>query len=179
MQVVSGVIDSIYTKEVNTKFGSKDVYHAMINGVDINLGFKCAYSEGESVSLNVEQKYGSLQLVPGNGSGQPASPAVSGQASKVPQAAPAPKQQAYTEFPVPKNTKGITIARQNSGGHAARIVGCLIDNGTIKSKDEAIEAFMDVAYSITDFATGHREVNEAAAMQAYDAQDETNAQGGS
>ena len=72
------------------------------------------------------------------------------------------------EFPVPKDTKGITIARQNSGGHAAAIVGSLIEGGHIKSVEEAQEAFMELAYAITDFATGHREEAQAKAMLAME-----------
>lgn len=165
MQQVQGVIDGISTKTVRTKFGDKDVYHANINGQDVNLGFKCPYVVGESVTLNVEHKYGSLQAI------NPP-PAANGASAPTPPVG-APTKQAVpfvpaAEFPVAKNTKGITIARQNSGNHAAAIVCALIAAGKVKTQPEALEAFMDLAYEITDFATGHREVNEAAAIQAYE-----------
>ena len=57
---IEGVIENIYSKDVNTRYGQKPVYHAVIDtGHDINLGFKCDYEEGEYVSLDVQNgKYG-------------------------------------------------------------------------------------------------------------------------
>jgi hypothetical protein len=168
-QVVAGVIDSIYDKEINTKFGTKPVYHAMINGQDINLGFKNPYVVGESVTLNVEHKYGGFQLIQGGAppstSNVPGSAASNGSASTPPPVQMASKP---AEFPVPNNTKGITIARQNSGGHAARIVAAMIDAEMINNKADVLSTFIDLAYEITDFATGQREQKQAEAMQAYE-----------
>lgn len=173
MQQIQGVIDGISTKTVRTKFGDKDVYHADINGQDVNLGFKCPYVVGESVTLDVEHKYGSLQAInpPPKANGASVSPG-NASASRVQAVATAVPFAPAAEFPVAKNTKGITIARQNSGNHAAAIVCALIAAGKVKTQPEALEAFMDLAYEITDFATGHREVNEAAAIQAYEDADE-------
>jgi len=158
MTDVVGVIDSIYTKDVTTKFGTKEVYHAMINGQDINLGFKCAYVVGESVTLPVEHKYGSLQLIQG---GNGAAPAATGIKAAPVQAQATAPQQAATEFPVAQGTRGITIARQNSGGHAATIVAALIAQGKITTPEAALDEFMELAYEIADFATGHREIKMA------------------
>jgi hypothetical protein len=168
-QQIAGVIDSIYTKTVPTKRGDGTVYHAMINGTDVNLGFKCDYAEGEAVTLEVEHKYGGYQLISGRKG------AVAGASNGIGNASPnnpTPRRAAPPEFPVPKNTKGITIARQNSGGHAATIVAALIEKGVIKTTEDAAEAFMKLAYEITDFATGHREAMQAEAIAAYQAQGE-------
>lgn len=168
IEQLQGVIDSIYTKTVQTKYGDKPVYHAMINNIDVNLGFKCAYTEGESVSLQVENgKYG-YELAKGaaqsKGTAQP--PAASATSP-----APIPRQ-APAEFPVPKHTKGIAICRQNSAGHAARIVASLIDTGQVSGEKDAMDAFMRIAYEITDFSTGHREAKQAEAMAVYVAGDD-------
>lgn len=172
MQQVQGVIDGIRTQSVNTKYGDKDVYHAMINGQEVNLGFKCPYVVGESVTLDVEHKYGQLQaILPPTGA--PAANGAGAPAAQV-QAVPAQQNQKATvptEFPVAKNTRGITIARQNSGGHAAQIVAALINQGKLTTVEEAKEAFMDIVYDITDFATGHREAAQAEAIQAYEEQE--------
>jgi len=162
---LTGTIDSIYTKMVNTKYGEKPVYHAMINGFDINLGFKNPYAEGETVTVTVENgKYGyELAKNPQAGAtaitapAQPTGPSVGPN-----RAPPAP------DFPVAKNTKGITIARQNSGGHASRMVTALIHEGIIKNETEAMRVFFEFAYQITDFATGHREVKQAEAIANYE-----------
>ena len=166
---LQGVIDNIYTKSVNTKYGEKPVYHAMINGLDVNLGFKCAYIEGESVTLQVENgKYGYelAKGVPQSKTSNNAGVAGTGQ-NPVATARSAP-----AEFPVPKNTKGIAICRQNSSGHAARIVAALVTNGCITNENDAMESFMRIAYEITDFSTGHREAKQAEAIQAYQGEDE-------
>ena len=160
---ISGVIDSIFTKTVSTRRGDAQVYHAMINGHDVNLGFKCDYAEGESVTLEVENKYGGYQLVSGRkGSVAPKGSNGAGSAVGNPKV-----RQAPPEFPVPKNTKGITIARQNSGGHAATVVAALINAGVITTTKDASDTFMQLAYEITDFATGHREAAQAAAIASY------------
>ena len=64
MEVIQGTVDSIYTKDITIKRGPRagqdsKVYHAMVNGHDINLGFNCDFQEGEQVTLNVEEKFGS------------------------------------------------------------------------------------------------------------------------
>ena len=166
-ELLTGTIDSIYTKTLKIKNGPRagqdtQVYHAMINGYDINLGFKCDHQEGETVSLTVENGRFGYELVKNPQAGaQPIAPAPTVSSASAPQTCKAP------DFPVAKDSRGMTIARQNSGGHAARLVVALIDQGAVSTKDEAIEAFMEFAYQITDFATGHREINQAAAMQGY------------
>lgn len=161
--VISGVIDSISTKTVPTKRGDGTVYHASIGGQDVNLGFKNEFTEGENVSLNVEHKYGGWQFVSKATPGTPTSVSNSSTVAKR-----STGSATSTEFPVPKNTKGIAICRQNSGGHAATIVAALVATGAIKTEQEAADAFMKLAYEITDFATGHREANQAAAMAGYE-----------
>lgn len=162
--VISGVIDSIHTKTVPTKRGDGTVYHATINGQDVNLGFKCEFEQGENVALNVEHKYGGWQFVSKAAAGTPTSVSSNKQSNS---GNSSTQRSTATEFPVPKNTKGIAICRQNSGGHAATIVAALIAQGVVKTEQEANDAFMKLAYDITDFATGHREKNQADAMAAY------------
>jgi hypothetical protein len=168
-QVVAGKIDSIRSKLIHTKFGDKPVYHASIGGQEVNLGFKHNFVEGENVTLNVDHKYGGLQLIPGTEQkGLPpggATPAPSNQTSTS-----APVSRAA--FPTPKDTKEVSIIRQNSGQHASRMVAALINSGAITTKDAAIETFIEYAYQITDFATGWREVKQAEAMEAYDQYDQ-------
>jgi hypothetical protein len=171
MTTIQGNIDSIYTKAVPIKRGPRagqdgTVYHAMVNGYDVNLGFKCDFEEGELVTWNVEEKFGGWQLVKGGAPQAAASNSEPSTASK-PNTGPITTGTAPTEFPVPKNTKGISICRQNSGGHAAVIVAALIKQGVIKDQAEAAQAFLELAYEITDFATGQREAAMADAKAAY------------
>jgi hypothetical protein len=169
-QVVSGVIDNIYTKEVNTKFGPKPVYIAQVGGQEVNLGFKTPLAMGETVSLNVEHKYGSLQLVsdsvPPASNGQAVSspqPTTSGR----PQTGPAPVK---VEFPVEYNSRGTSIIRQNSMVHATRIVEAQIAAGvfTPKTDDDITMKVLQVAEIVCDYSTGQRDVKAADAAAAYE-----------
>lgn len=175
---ISGVIDSIFTKEVQIKRGPKagstsTVYHAMIQGHDVNLGFQCAFQEGESVTLNVEQKYGGYQVVQGNGSGTPVKAAPASNAGQ--SSAPTQVSAAKPAFPTVKNTKDVSIIRQNSMTHASRIVRDMVDLGVIVAppkEAEYVEKVIEVAYTIADFSTGWREQKMADAMAGYTEGDE-------
>lgn len=171
MEVIQGTIDSIFTKQVTIKRGPKagsdsTVYHAMINGHDVNLGFSCELVEGESVTLNVEEKFGGYQVVKGSGVASANGAVVAAKA-----AAPTVSPKAPA-FPTPKNTKDISIIRQNSMTHASRILRDMIDLGivsTTKVKDEAayVEKVIEIAYTVFDFSSGHREVKMVEAQAAY------------
>jgi hypothetical protein len=171
MDQVTGTIDSIYTKMVTIKRGPKagndvPVYHAIVNGNDVNLGFKCEFEEGESVNWEVEHKYGEYKYVGvGTGSGQASNQVRSGASNG---AAASPTLPTKADFPVAKDSRGMTIARQNSGGHAAAMVVALIKEGHVANREEAMDAFFDMVYQITDFATGHREEAQAAALSAME-----------
>lgn len=170
MNTIAGVIDSIYTKEVQIKNGARagqtsTVYHAMVGGHDVNLGFKCDFQEGERVNLTVEEKYGGYQLVKGGGNGT-AAPAPTPAANSAPTPAPAPK----AAFPTPKNTKDVSIIRQNSMNHASRIVADMITAKVIaapKTEAEYVEKVIEVAYQVFDFSSGWREQKMADAQAAY------------
>jgi len=166
---VQGVVQEINTKTVQIKRGPKagndsTVYSMTLDtGHKINLGFKCTYAQGESVNLTLEPtNFGDYKIISSGG------------------AVPAPVQQAAAkhtnmtmaaptrEFPIAKDSRGMSITRQNSGGHAAVMVAALIEQGTINTPEGAIDTFMDFVYEITDFATGHREEAQAAAMQVLE-----------
>lgn len=170
MEQIAGQIENIYTKIVNTRFGDKEVYHVVVNGNDVNVGFKCEYVEGETVTLEVEHKYGGYQLVQkfntststksvGN---TPARDSVA-----------APTKASAPAFPVNKNTKDISIIRQSSLNRAVESVGAMLADGIIKLDTE--QAYLDkvlaIAYLYTDFGSGQREVKQAEAIEGYDKED--------
>lgn len=165
---IAGVIDSIYTKEVTTKFGPKNVYHAMINGHDVNLGFNTKLSQGETVVLNVENKYGGYQLLqgPATGTPTPVGPAGSNSGSSgAVQSRPAAKQ----AFPVDINANGTSICRQSSLNRAVEVVSLMVAESifVMKNEQEFLDKVFEIAYQFTDFTTGQREVKQAAAQAAY------------
>jgi hypothetical protein len=167
MEQINGVIDSIYTKTVTTKFGDKDVYHAMINGNDVNLGFKTEFVAGESVNLDVEHKYGGYQYIqPGQtGSVTKRAGTISPEAglNSTPKASP-------PAFPLGTNTKDISIIRQSSLNRAVDSVAILIAQGLFVPgiESEYLDKVLEIAYMYTDFGSGQREVKQAAAMEGYE-----------
>ena len=169
-EVLSGVIDSIYTKDVQIKNGPKagttgKVFHATIKGHDVNLGFKTDLAEGENVTLHVVQKYGGYQIL--NSPAPQGTPAVGAQSVTNSNAKPTVGSHA---FPVPLDAQGTSIVRQSSLNRAVEAVHKLIDTKLFSPKDETEyqNKVLEYAYMFTDFGTGQREVKEAAARAAYD-----------
>ncbi len=173
-EVITGVIDSIFTKTVNTKFGAKEVYHATINGHDVNLGFKTECVEGQQVTLNVEHKYGGYQLLQGAVTGTPTQVGAAPPPGSSPTPAAAPRA-VSAAFPIAVNAREMSIVRQSSLTRAVESVNQLMDKGLIVISNEADyqEKVMEFAYFYTDFGTGQREVKAAAAQAAYAAQSES------
>lgn len=169
-EVITGVIDSITTQDVMTKFGQKQVYHAMINGHDVNLGFKTECVQGQNVTLNVEFKYGGYQLLQGPTSG----PTTEVGAAPAPGSVAKAPARTASAFPVATNAREMSIVRQSSLTRAVESVNFLINEGVIgmpKTESEYQEKILEFAYFYTDFGTGQREAKAAAAQAAYEGQD--------
>lgn len=167
---VQGIITSINTKTVTIKRGPKagsdsTVYEAELDsGHRVNLGFTCKFTQGESVNWSLEAtNFGDYKLLAGGPTTTTAAKQPS--TSSTP---PAPQPSPKREFPIDKNSRGMSITRQNSGGHAATMVAALIASGNITTRADAIDTFMEFVYDITDFATGHREEAQAKAMQVLE-----------
>lgn len=152
---VKGTVDSVYSKTKSTRSGDKTIYYMSVDGTEVNLGFKPTHSEGEYVALEVEEKWGELQIVGKAGSKKPA-PA-------------APKSTGYTgskggfnkgTFPVEPTDSQVSIIRQSSLNRAVETVNDMVTNGTWACDDD--EAYLskvfELAYLYTDFGTGQREV---------------------
>lgn len=170
---IQGTIESLYTKDITIKRGARagstsPVYHAVINGHDVNLGFQTSLVEGQSVVLDVETKFGGYHLVePGKGNVPSAngvaaaSPSVASKNIKSTTSAPA--------FPLGTNTKDISIIRQSSLNRAVEVVTLMINAGLYvpDHADSLMEKVFQVAYQFTDFGSGQREVKQAAVIAAY------------
>ncbi len=168
---IAGVIDSIYTKEIQIKNGPRtgqttQIYHATINGHDVNLGFETKLSQGENVVLNVEHKYGGYQLLQGAPSGQPTSVPAAGIGTAV--AAPR-NPAARAAFPVDIDSTGTSICRQSSLNRAVELVSLMVAESIVvmKTEQEYLDKVFEIAYQFTDFTTGQREVKQANVQAAY------------
>lgn len=168
---LQGVIDSLYTKQVNTKRGPADVYHAVIDGHDVNLGFRTNKKEGEYFNHEVQQnKFGEYEIVKGSNSNGAANNRAPANNSKP--AAPAAKP--HKQFPVEINTKDTSIIRQNALTNAREAVCAMMAlEGNKKFDDSDVgERIIALAYQFADFSTGQREVKAANAKAAYMGDDE-------
>lgn len=166
-----GVVDSIFTKDITIKNGPRagqtsKVYHAMIDGHDVNLGFETALQEGQKVTLPVEEKFGGLSL--SRETLNPSAPFV-GAANDNTTGANA--KSSKPAFPIPNNTKDTSIIRQSSLNRAIESVHQLMERGliVISSEAEYQNKVLEYAYFYTDFGTGQREMKAAAAQAAYEA----------
>lgn len=146
---VQGVIDSITSKTVSN---GGTVYTALIDGQEVNLGFKCDYSEGEYVDLDVESTKWGLQ-VPRFPAKKGGTPRPSTQAK--PQAS-APRATGKM-FPVDPNSKDHSIIRQNALTNANTMVHNAVkysDEGGFPTREEYYNEVIKAAYNLAGFAMG-------------------------
>ncbi len=182
-QLIEGVVQSLWTKQKTSKAGNPFTLHyANVDGTEVCLGFRNEENieKGESVSLNVEEKFGELQVVSGksthgsSGAVNTTIPKSGDQSAKLGR-----DSRGYqSAFPVPKNTKDISICRQSSLNRAIELVqafpssflGKDDDYEYLPSSEEITEAVISLAYEFTDFVTGHREEKAAEEIQKVQAQ---------
>lgn len=155
MNSLTGAVEDVWTKSVNTKRGPAEVMWIRVNGAEVNCGFKNQrspkFEKGQYVSINVEEnKFRQLeykgQATPGAGTVQ--------------QLAPVNKAPAYekkTDFPVPKDDKGMSICRQSSLKVAVDVANKLMDVGFIKSQDDYEMYIVKMTMLFTDLVTGQNE----------------------
>ena len=166
---VIGVVDSVTSKQINTKFGDKPVYAIHVGGVEVGIGFKKLYQQGEMVDVGVEYKYRGWQLVPNTqGTGLP--PAASqgtagdpaGVQSVIRQAAP----KARGAFPIQPKDAQMSIIRQSSMKVAADIMGNRYFDKTQPQIDDYMKEFFDIALMCADFGSGQDIMKMQAAIAA-------------
>ena len=171
---IKGTIDSIYTKQINIKNGPRagstaSVYHALIEGHDVNMGFKCPYAEGETVVMNVEEKYGELSLTRGNKpNGDTSSPSAPSSATKSVSGSGVAQQRSGNQFPVEPTNHATSICRQNALNRATDIMESMSIHSCVTDLTEEMEydtyrdwyvnEVLKIAYKLTDFNTGQREM---------------------
>jgi hypothetical protein len=118
MPSVTGTVQKIYENPVKTKFGMKNSYKIMVDGVGYGAGFKKPdVNVGDLVSIDHKgDTYNTILNI------------LRGGATPAPEAgAPGPTTTLHTratgkEFPIPALHPDRSIVRQNSLSHASRIV---------------------------------------------------------
>ena len=165
---VIGVVDSVTSKQINTKFGDKPVYAIHVGGVEVGIGFKKLYQQGEMVDVGVEYKYRGWQLVPNTqGTGLPPAAA---QGAALAQAVggnvvPAEKQWAKPKggFPIQPKDGQMSIIRQSSMKVAAEILGPMVAGQDV---EDYMKCFFEIALMCADFGSGQDIMKMQAAIAA-------------
>lgn len=158
MQVKGNVVNT-FSKTKNTRSGKMvTIHYAEIDdGTTINVGFKPMWEPGEYITVNVEEKYGELQIAKG-GAPTTGSPTTSTTNPPKSGGTYVPKK-----FPLEATDQQVSIIRQSSLNRAVETTRDMVAAGIItpKNMEAYIETIMTLAYDYTDFGTGQREVKEA------------------
>lgn len=168
---VKGVVDRSTTRDQQTSRGMAQIYGIIVDGVEVETGFRKEHSDGEMVNIKVEWKYGKWNRISNGGDGLPA--AVAGNPSVN---TAAPKKGGFQaggggrgSFPVDPKSGTISIIRQNSMTHASRLVDDMIQHSVITqpaNRDDYLKEVLSVALVITDFSSGNDIVQMQAAVAA-------------
>jgi hypothetical protein len=160
----SGVVESMGTKEVKTRFGMKPTYSAKVDGEWFKLGFtKPTFGKGDSISFNYsESTYGMEMDV------KSVVVAASTGVGGVPTSAAAPSRPAYTGgkgvFPIPPLDGQRSIVRQSSLTNARELY---VTMGTADTTvDEAAHEIIRIAKIFEAYSCGDTITEKAARAKA-------------
>jgi len=150
---VKGTVQNVYSKTKSTRAGDKVIWYADIDdGTTINMGFKALWEEGEYVVVNVEEKYGELQVARG---------AKAAGGKSVPPKKDTGSTYKAKSFPLDATDQQVSIIRQSSLNRAVEVASLLYDKGELSTEDQLMNKIWELAYEFTDFGTGQREVKAA------------------
>lgn len=158
---VEGTVDNIFSKTKDTRSGKQvTIFYAEVAGDTINMGFKPIWEEGEYVNVNVEEKYGELQVSKG-GASSPGSAPSRGTSKTAP--SKGGSYGAKGKFPVEPTDSQVSIIRQSSLNRAVDTVSNMVEQGIITpgNMEDYVDVVLELAYMYTDFGTGQREVKKA------------------
>ena len=152
---VKGTVQNVYSKTKSTRAGDKTIWYADIDdGTTINMGFKALWEEGEYVTVNVEEKYGELQVARGGSK-------MGGGSKPAPAAKSAGSTYKAKSFPLDATDQQVSIIRQSSLNRAVEVATLLYDKGELSTEEQLMNKIWELAYEFTDFGTGQREVKAA------------------
>ena len=164
MSQISGVIEEISSVKSVSKAGRPYTkWYLHIDGEKVGAGLSrpTGFSEGDNVTVEVETKYGELQLVAS------ASPTTGRTPNPKSRRANGSAAGPSAAFPVAKDSNGMSICRQSALKAAVEVVDMYVrlnDEAVGMTIDDLKEMVIDTAYEFTDFSTGEREVKLAKSM---------------
>jgi hypothetical protein len=166
----SGVVESIGTKEVKTRYGMKPTYSAKIDGEWFKLGFsKPPFGKGDSISFNYEEStYGMEMDVKSVTMAGAPTPTVGGAGAV---GAATPSRPAFTGgkgvFPIPPLDGQRSIVRQSSLTNARELfVATLRSGDVISSLDAAAHEIVRLAKIFEAYSCGDTIAEKAAKAKA-------------
>lgn len=158
MAEVTGVIEAVSSKDVNTRFGTKPTYSFKVSGQWYKTGFKkMPHGEGETVSFPFsEGKYGN-EVDPAKVK------AVSATGGSAAPAAPKSTTAAFSRpFPIPALSGERAIVRQNALTNAREVLQWLWTDAKVVDRDEVAEEIIRLARRFELYTTGDEDAAIAA-----------------
>ncbi len=162
----SGVVESIGTKEVKTRYGMKPTYSAKIDGEWFKLGFsKPPFGKGDSISFNYEEStYGMEMDVKSVLMASVPTPTVGGAGAAT------PSRPAFTGgkgvFPIPPLDGQRSIVRQSSLTNARELYCKAHTTTSIVDLDEAAHEIVRIAKIFEAYSCGDTIAEKAAKAKA-------------
>ena len=169
MEKSTGVVEKVFSKKINTRFGEKDVFTMIIGGKFYGLGFKKpAIGVGDAVTFDLERKNSGGRefleaknvLVTASGTGSGVS------TSSTSTARP------FKKFPIPADDDRQSIIRQNALARATEIVLAMADAKDKKysedNQTEIVSRIIQVAQGLAQFTSGEMDANIREARENED-----------
>jgi hypothetical protein len=147
------------------------IYGFIVDGVEVETGFRLEHNTGEMVNVAVEWKYNKWNKVHGNADSFPAATKGGpggGQVKSFGGGGGGFKPASRGKFPVEPTDGQMSIIRQNSMNRAVEILTTWTGSGlfTPKTEEEYMHKLMEVAVTVTDFNSGQDIMKMQAALQA-------------
>lgn len=164
---MSYIIENIFSKDVNTKFGPKPAFTIVANGERFSYGFKKpTFQIGDTVDFQfTENTYGknvdmtSVRLISkGTGAPAAASTAPTGGGARPAYGSPKP-------FPIPALHGDRAIIRQNSITNATKLYTDSQKQGSITDYEAAAEVIIALARKFEAYSCGDLDAEMAEQMK--------------
>ena len=168
MTMMTGIVEAVSTKDVNTKFGNKPTYSLKINGGWVKCGFKNPNaSVGDEVEFDGNTGTYGLETKAVNviRKGAAAAPAVTSNATPAPKAVSAYSAKV---FPIPPLHGDRAIVRQNALARATDIYIAARGGKPFELEADSLDFVIRLARKFEAYTAGDLDLAEAEAESAVE-----------
>jgi hypothetical protein len=171
MTMMTGIVEAISTKDVNTKFGNKPTYSLKVNGTWVKCGFKNPNAgAGDEVEFDGNTGTYGLETKAVNvlrkGAGTPAPSATSNTAVAVPKTTGS--GYAAKVFPIPPLHGDRAIVRQNALARATDIYIAARGGKPFELEGSNLDFVISLARKFEAYTAGDLDLAEAEAESAVE-----------